>query len=78
MAATKTIPKGTVTLPDGSKLVDVEIRVANNYGRIYNAGEVVHEMDVAAIYALNRNEYVVTGADGTVWQIRAERRCCGG
>lgn len=78
MAATKTIAKGTVTLPNGGKLVDHEIRVANNQAQIFENRVLVMEMPIVGIYATSHNEYTITGADGTVWTVRASRRCCGG
>lgn len=78
MAATKNISDGDVTFPDQSKLLGVEVRVANNVAQILQARAVVREMAITGIYATSRNEYVITGADGTTWEVHARRRCCGG
>lgn len=78
MAATKTISKGDVTLPNGSMLVGVEVRVANNLAQVFTNRELTMEMAIVGIYATTRNEYTITGADGTIWKVKASRRCCGG
>lgn len=79
MAATKNIADGDVTYSDGSpRLLGVEVRVANNVAQVRQAGTVVREMAITGIYATSRNEYIITGADGSSWQVHARRRCCGG
>lgn len=78
MAATKTIPKGDITFDDGTKMLDVEVRVFSNMGQVLVNREVVKEMAVVSIYALSRNEFQIVGSDGTQWMVRSKRTCCGG
>ena len=71
--------KATITTPDGGEQVEknVTATVRDGKARLKRGNVVVAEMDATELDRRNGRHYLVTGADGTVWDVLRDCGCGG-